>query len=300
MATVDENKDLIRRYYEETEKTKDAGLVDEYCTEDYVNHTAPPGFGSDRQAAKRLYAMYFNALPDFRTTIEDVLGEDDRVALRWTIHGTHRGEMMGIPATGEQVEITGIYLARLVDGRIAESWERTDLLGLMQQLGVAPAPEDASAHAAPGSAQEDRDIDPGASAELTREVYEEFDRRIYNEHDLDAVDELVTEGFRHHAPIPTAPGRDGYRTFLADFYEAFPDATSETEDTVVDGDRIAVRYTARATHEGEFAGVPATSRQVEVPGISIYRVNAAGRITDEWAQPDLLGLMQQLGVIDPG
>lgn len=114
------------------------------------------------------------------------------------------------------------------------------------------------------------------------------------------MEELVAENFEHHAPIPTPPGRDGYRSFLADFYEAFPDAISETTDTVVDGDRIAVRYIARATHEGEFAAVPATGKQVEVPGISIYRVSAEGRVTDEWAEPDLFGFMQQLGVIDTG
>lgn len=300
MATVDENKDLIRRYYEETEKTKDAALVDEYCTHDYVNHTAPPGFDDDREGAKQLYEMYFNAFPDHRTTIEDVMGEDDRVALRWTIHATHQGALMGVPATGNEVEITGIYLARIDDGRIAESWERTDLLGLMQQIGVAPAPEEGTQETPEGHTGEDRDVGPGASAELTREVYEEFDRRIYNEHDLDAVDRLVAEDFRHHAPIPTPQGREGYRAFLTDFYEALPDATSETEDTVVDADRIAVRYTARATHEGEFAGVPATGNQVEIPGISIYRMSEEGRVTDEWAEPDLFGLMQQLGVIDMG
>lgn len=130
--------------------------------------------------------MYFTAFPDFTTTVEDVLGEEDRVALRWRIRATHGGEMMGIPATGKEVEITGIYLGRVEGDRIAESWERSEAFGLMRQLGVVPAPGEGPHEAPREGVGGGRGAGPGASAEQTREVYVRFDRRIYNEHDIGA------------------------------------------------------------------------------------------------------------------
>ena len=127
------------------------------------------------------------------------------------------------------------------------------------------------------------------------ELYHEFDEQVYSKGNLEAIDELVAPDFRHHAPFPTPQGREGFKQFIAGFRQAFPDAVSTTEDLVVEGDKIAVRYTMRGTHRGEFVGIPATGNQIAVEGISIYRV-VDGKIADEWAQPDMLGMMQQLGV----
>lgn len=298
------NKDLLRRYFEEHARTKDPAIVEEVCAERYVNHTPPPGVGSDRDSTKRLYATYNAALPDWQVTLEDLLAEGDRAMARWRIRGTHEGELMGVPATATPVELTGHYLARCADGRIVESWEIADVLGLMQQLGVLPAPETPAADAddraegpAASSGAARRAASPGADTEQTRTVLERFNEAVYNEHRPEAIDELVASDFAHHAPIATPQGRDGLRQFLTGFWEAFPDATSTVEDTVADDDRAAVRYTMRATHRGEFMGASPSGNRIEVAGISIYRVAADGRVTDEWAQPDLMSMMQQLGLV---
>ena len=128
-----------------------------------------------------------------------------------------------------------------------------------------------------------------------KEIVERFDEEIYRKGNVDAADDLVAEDFRHHAPFPTPQGREGFKQFLAQFREAFPNVTSTTEDVIVDGDKAAVRYTARGTHRGEFMGIPATGNEIAVQGISIYRV-ANGKVTDEWAQPDIMSMMQQMGV----
>lgn len=130
----------------------------------------------------------------------------------------------------------------------------------------------------------------------TLDVYERFDEVAYGGGDLDKLDELITEDFAHHAPFPTPQGRDGYRDFLRQFREAFPDHTSTTEDTVVEDGKIAVRYTARGTHKGEFMDIPATNNEIEIQGISIYTVDD-GKVSAEYAAPDLMGLMQQVGVV---
>jgi predicted ester cyclase len=79
-------------------------------------------------------------IPDLRVTIEELVAEGDKVAVRRSYEGTHRGELLGIPPTGKQVRIGGISIFRLTEGKIAEHWEQLDRLALMQQLGVIPAP----------------------------------------------------------------------------------------------------------------------------------------------------------------
>jgi steroid delta-isomerase-like uncharacterized protein len=80
------------------------------------------------------------AFPDRKITHHDTIAHGDKVLIRWSMSGTQEGELMGIPATGKSVTITGFDYFRLADGKIAEMWQEADQLGMMQQLGVLPAP----------------------------------------------------------------------------------------------------------------------------------------------------------------
>jgi predicted ester cyclase len=84
--------------------------------------------------------MYLAGIPDLRVTIEELVAEGDKVAVRRAYVGTHRGELLGIPPTGKQVRVSGISIFRLAGGKIAEQWELLDRLALMQQLGVLATP----------------------------------------------------------------------------------------------------------------------------------------------------------------
>ena len=100
----------------------------------------------DREAHKQLIAMFRGALPDIRDTVEDVIAEGDKVAVRWHGTGTHSGTaLLDVPAAGKHVEVDGFYLFRMENGKIAESWMNFDLAGLLQQLGAMPGPEAATA-----------------------------------------------------------------------------------------------------------------------------------------------------------
>ena len=85
-----------------------------------------------------------SAFPDFHVTIEDQIAEGDRVATRWTMRGTHEGEFRGISPTGKQITVTGIGIFRFSDGKVVESWDNFDQLGMMRQLGVIPSPEEST------------------------------------------------------------------------------------------------------------------------------------------------------------
>jgi steroid delta-isomerase-like uncharacterized protein len=137
----EENKALIQRFVEEAFNEGNLDVADEVYASTFISHdpTTPEGQGSP-EAVKQFVNTYLSAFPDGHTTVEDSIAEGDKVAYRWTFRGTHQGELMGISPTGKQVEITGITINRLSGSKIEEQWNNFDQLGMLQQLGVAPAP----------------------------------------------------------------------------------------------------------------------------------------------------------------
>jgi predicted ester cyclase len=93
------------------------------------------------EAAKQGAANLRRGFPDVISTIEDLIAEEDKVVARWRSHATHRGDYMGIAPSGKEVEFTGISFYRMEEGKIAQSWNIEDHLGLMQQIGAFPEPE---------------------------------------------------------------------------------------------------------------------------------------------------------------
>jgi steroid delta-isomerase-like uncharacterized protein len=137
---IEANKAISRRFVEEIFNAGRLEVADELVTPDFVGHDpASPEPIIGPEGMKRNIEGYRSAFPDVRLTIEDEIAEGDRVVLRWSARGTHEAELFGIPATGKQATVTGITIDRIVDGRIAESWNNWDTLGLLQQLGVVPA-----------------------------------------------------------------------------------------------------------------------------------------------------------------
>ena len=139
----EENKALARRVSEEIYDSRgNLDVVDEIYAPNAVAHdpNSPEeirGFGPIKQLA----SMFRSAFPDMQVIVEDQIAEGDKVVTRYTVSGTHQGELMGIPPTGNRMEqITGIYMSRISGGKIVEEWYNYDVLGLMQQLGVIPPP----------------------------------------------------------------------------------------------------------------------------------------------------------------
>jgi len=141
--SVKEIKALARRWYERWNKGKAVALavMDNICATDYVLHA---GTGPDIRGLKgnkQDTSEVFNAFPDVHFTIDDMVAEGDKVAVRWTMTGTHKGEFMGRPPTNKKVTGWGITIDRIVGGKYVESWVRYDNLGLMQQLGLVHTPK---------------------------------------------------------------------------------------------------------------------------------------------------------------
>ena len=129
------NKALVRRSWELPDNLN---IIDEIYAPDLVWHDPDREIkGTDE--AKEFITLYKAAFPDLRTTVEDVIAEGDQVVTRWTVRGTHQGEVEGFgPPTGRQVEMRGITIHRIDGGTIIEEWNSYDNLGVMQQLGLIP------------------------------------------------------------------------------------------------------------------------------------------------------------------
>jgi len=133
------NKAVVRRLIEEVWNKGNSSLADELFTPNYEHHDpSSPDFGRGPESEKKRVTLYRNAFPDLRVTIEDSIAEGETVMTRWSCRGTHKGDLNGIAPTGKQFTISGITVARLANGKLAEGYVNWDALGLMQQLGVVP------------------------------------------------------------------------------------------------------------------------------------------------------------------
>ena len=127
--SLEENKAIVRREQEELwNHSGNLDAADELFVPDYV------------EAAKQEAADFRRGFPDVVSTIEDLIAEGDKVVARWRARATHQGEYMGIPPTGKEVEFTGISVYRIEAGKIAQSWNEEDELGLMRQIGAVAEP----------------------------------------------------------------------------------------------------------------------------------------------------------------
>lgn len=127
---------------------------------------------------------------------------------------------------------------------------------------------------------------------VVRRLIEEINRR-----NLAVIDELVSEDYVNHDIFPGEPtGREGVKKVLGLFLTAFPDLQETTVRLIAEGELVVHQWRSRATHRGEFRGIPATGREVSMNGIEIFRVRN-GQITERWGLADSLGLLRQLGAV---
>jgi steroid delta-isomerase-like uncharacterized protein len=132
-----ENEAVVRRFYEELCNGRNNGIADQIFTPDHVNHDPQVPSPDGPDGVVETVKPYQEAV-EGHWGIEDIFSSGDRVAVRWTGTGTHSGEINGIPASGNAIEVAALSVHRMQDGKIAETWTVWDTLGFMQQIGVVP------------------------------------------------------------------------------------------------------------------------------------------------------------------
>jgi steroid delta-isomerase-like uncharacterized protein len=140
--STEQNKATFQRYVEEVGNEGNLELADEIFDRYLAHQSDGSVLERGPEDVKRFMGEFRQAFPDFHSTIEDQIAEGDKVVTRWTMRGTHQGEFRGIAPTGKQITVTGIGIFRFSDeGKVIESWDNFDQLGMMRQLGVVPSPE---------------------------------------------------------------------------------------------------------------------------------------------------------------
>ena len=140
--SAQENKEKARRLLEEAFGQGKLEVIDEVLDPNFVCYDPNSESGEVRGADtfKGEIEYFRQAVPDLTYTVEEQVAEGDKVVTRWTVRGTQKGELMGIPPTGKQVTMSGVVVDRLSNGRLLETWIQADTLGMLQQLGVVQVP----------------------------------------------------------------------------------------------------------------------------------------------------------------
>lgn len=130
------NKEIVRRFSDDLWGQGNFATADEVLAVDLIEHNPLPGQGAGREGHKQVVALFRSAFPDLRVVTEDLLEQEDRVALRWSAEGTHRGDLMGLSPTGKRVKLTGIEILRIAGGKIVERWAEDNGQSVVAQLRV--------------------------------------------------------------------------------------------------------------------------------------------------------------------
>ena len=298
--SVEANTAVVRDYFEEIWNKFNLDAEADFVASDVVVHQPPiPGLPGGIAGPLQIVTTFRQAMPDLKVTIADLFGEGDLVVDRWTAVGTHTGEpLFGVAATGRPIQISGIHEFRIAGGRIAERWGVVDELGLAQQLGLAPGGSDEPIPAEPSAPA----IAPVTLSPEDRLLGHRSHSEWLVGGNPDAVYDLyASDAVIHSRYIPPnmTKGVEAFKGYATYLRTAFPDIEIDDEDNIAQGDRVGMRWTMRGTHDGDFWGMAATGRKVEVTGMDVFRI-ADGRIQDAWIETDYMTLLRQLGMVPSG
>ena len=142
MSSAEEIKAMQRRLFAEFFSQGKLEVADEIFAPDhiYYNPDTPEGIRGPEGMKQFVVGTFRGAFPDLQGTTEDQIAEGEKVVMRWTARGTHQGELQGLPPTGKRVKVAGMVISRSAEGKLVESWEVYDTLGMMRQLGLVVIP----------------------------------------------------------------------------------------------------------------------------------------------------------------
>ncbi|MDZ7290352.1 MAG: ester cyclase [candidate division KSB1 bacterium] len=139
----EKNTAAMRRFYDEVMNKGNLKVIDELVDPQFVDHYATPGIPADKAGLTQMMTMFRAAFPDMQVTVLDIIAKGDKVWAYTVMRSTHKGEFMGMKATGKTIDVKSIDIVRFVNGKAVEHWGLNDDLTMMQQLGVIPMPEQA-------------------------------------------------------------------------------------------------------------------------------------------------------------
>jgi steroid delta-isomerase-like uncharacterized protein len=304
--TTTDGATAIAQAYFNAFNNGDADALGALLALDYRHHGALVA-NQDRETHLQRLRINHAAFPDGHYDVEDIIANGDLAAIRWVFTGTLQGPYAGVEPAGQPVAVRGVHIHKIACGRIVETWNNGDAIGLLRQIGALPMPGPSprtpqQQAATPIVASPTANCPPG-NAEENAAIGRRWTEEALDSHNLDLLDDFVAENLIHHAGIfADEIGREALKKDLTALITAFPDIRFTADVIVADDDGAAVRWTGRGTHLGELQGLAPTGKPVVFTGINVYHIEC-GQIVEGWSEPDSLGLLQQLSAvpqIDPG
>ena len=286
-------------------------LVDANYAEAIADHMPVPGQPSGREALKDVVEHFRAGIGGMRMDLHATLVAGDFGVDVWTLTGTHSGELLGVPASGNAIRISGIDMVRAKEGRIGDLWHVEEMAQLMNQIGVdtldigkplGPIAEMAA------SVETRARASPGADAVVPGEAhFDERERRnlaIARRHieelwaggKADLAHEIYHPALVDHNPAPNQrPGIEGILDVLRWLRQSVPDLAMRIECYVVDADMVCDRWTMTGTHSGmPLMGVEARGKSFTINGMDVIRIDEEGLVTDVWHAEEFRSLLLQI------
>lgn len=294
MSNIQKNIELVLRMYDAL-NAQDIERHHEYWTDDMIWH-GPPGFGDIPGIEGFKYEVlkpFYKTFPDYHVKDEIQVANGDWVAATGILTGTPQDEWMGIPASGESIVMRYSDFWRVENGKLAENWVMVDDLGVMLQLAgraSAPLPVAKDIYKTPNHPSPTQ-----PNLDLVHRMMEAL-----NEHDIGAQDRFWKKDMVWHGPpgFGDVHGLDDFKCDVIGVFDtAFPDFGVTADIELTDDSWAAATGIVAGTHLGDWFGIRATGKRVEVRFSGFWRIEN-GKLAENWAMIDHVGVLQQTGV-DP-
>lgn len=295
VTTPEENAELVRAYWAEA-VWGPQGKIAEVVAPDEVHHWGIAGTTNGFDEFAERWALFNTAFPDLKFNVDLVSATDDMAATVWTATGTQEGEWQGLAPTGKTVSWTGINVFSIACGQITESWGEADHIGLRSALGATDVPALPMAEAMTASTPVTEGATPCASAgaDANLEIAERWTTEVWNNQDLEVLDEIASPEILHHgAAFPDVSGTEDLKGSLTRQFEAFPDMKLNIDSAFADDNVAVVRWSGTASQGGEFLGEPASGATINLTGVNVYRVEC-GQIVESWSEMNTLDMLYQI------
>lgn len=289
--------EAIARDYFTAFNTGDVAALDALLAPDYQHHGAivTP---QDRALHLDRLREVRTAFPDGTFTIEWLIVDGDTAVVRDIFRGTQQGTYTGIAATGRPVAVSAFHVHRVACGRIVETWNEADGVGMFRQLGVLPGPSTTPPDQEPHpSATTQRTPCPTTTRAQNIAAARRWVEDVMTNGRLEVLETLLAEDIVHHASINVdLVGRQDTSGFVRAILAGFPDLAERLEAAYAVDDMVVLRWSGRSTQAGPFAGFPASGNQVLWTGINAFRF-ACGVVVEGWSETNALDVLRQMGAI---
>ncbi len=241
------------------------------------------------------------AFGNLSVRIDDVLTEEDRVAVQITARGRHTGDFMGYPTSKADLTFPALMIFRVHRGRFLEAWQYWDLASVVRALrlasggAIAGLPE-SSLRGNLGPAPATRRSVGRQEKERNKEAVRHWLNQAWNQRRIDVTDELISDTFIFNDAFSVIRGRTEMRAWVEGLHAAITQISLSIDDLVAEGDKVACRLSFEGVHRGDLFGIPPTAEPVTSGAIFIVRI-VDGRFREAWQVWDLFAVLQQIGAL---